>query len=594
MAYAWPLAMLVSSVVSILVRLHIPVTVGKSAADSLLFMRLSDSLREGQWLGSFDNLTLAKGPAYPAFIAATYWAHLPLKVGEQLTWLLAALAIAACVWVLTRRVSLAALTYIVLALNPDNFDSQSTDVLREGWYSSLCVLFTALLFLAIWLAVDRHHPAWAMGAGLAAGLSLAAVWLCREEGFALLPVVAVVLIGVPAVRLWRRKPTAERDGPEAQPSRASARADASSGRFLLLRLAAVVLLIGLGTIVPIEYVAQHNKSTYGEALTNDMASGAVNRAYADLMRVHAGPMRRSVPITKAQREAVYAVSPAMREMKVWLDDRPNGWMRQSCPASPTCDYSGAYMVWALRAAAAKNGHFASEPEAQRYFAQISAEIGAACSDKRLSCATRLPASLQTLQRLRPGPFFSSMGRSLFTVTLSSDFSSILPGIIQSKPLDREATVAAVRGVPSTPQAAEEQYDNMKTRLFPIKLVMGLFRWVLPLVVIIGAGWLLLQLVTRRITNPGLALLSAILAVGVLTRLALVAVIAATQWKSRAIRYELPAREFLVVFAVVITVLVADDWLRRREPSSGTDPAPTEVAEPETEQVGAPLPGISAR
>src|ERR1017187_937235 len=85
------LAMLVGSLISILLRSGVPIGFGASPYDEALFVREGLSLARGQWLGRFDNLTLAKGPAYPAFIAWTHNIGVPVKVGEQLTYLLAAL-----------------------------------------------------------------------------------------------------------------------------------------------------------------------------------------------------------------------------------------------------------------------------------------------------------------------------------------------------------------------------------------------------------------------------------------------------------------------------------------------------------------------
>ena len=55
--------------------------------DDELFVRLAHYLAAGQWLGPYDNLTLAKGTFYPMFIAASFWASVPLKIAEHLLYL---------------------------------------------------------------------------------------------------------------------------------------------------------------------------------------------------------------------------------------------------------------------------------------------------------------------------------------------------------------------------------------------------------------------------------------------------------------------------------------------------------------------------
>src|SRR5258708_12498558 len=51
--------------------------------DDDLFIRLARYLEAGQWLGPYDNLTLAKGMFYPFFIVIAFWTSVPLKIAEQ-------------------------------------------------------------------------------------------------------------------------------------------------------------------------------------------------------------------------------------------------------------------------------------------------------------------------------------------------------------------------------------------------------------------------------------------------------------------------------------------------------------------------------
>ena len=57
--------------------------------DDLLFVRLAYSLLNGEWLGPYTNLTLAKGPFYPLWIAATTLTGIPLLIAQHLLYILA-------------------------------------------------------------------------------------------------------------------------------------------------------------------------------------------------------------------------------------------------------------------------------------------------------------------------------------------------------------------------------------------------------------------------------------------------------------------------------------------------------------------------
>lgn len=141
------------SFVSVVLRMRVPITVGLSYYDDLLFLRSAGSLINHDWLGPFDNRTLAKGPSYPAFIAVAHWFGIPVKVGEQLTYLLACGCVAACIWIVSHRLVLATVAFSVLALDPINYNSPSAELVRDNWYASLGLLFPAAVFLALSMAM---------------------------------------------------------------------------------------------------------------------------------------------------------------------------------------------------------------------------------------------------------------------------------------------------------------------------------------------------------------------------------------------------------------------------------------------------------
>ena len=60
---------------SLWLRAAFPVyAVADAGHDDQLFVLQAYYLGAGKWLGAFNNLTLAKGPAYPAFILAAFLA----------------------------------------------------------------------------------------------------------------------------------------------------------------------------------------------------------------------------------------------------------------------------------------------------------------------------------------------------------------------------------------------------------------------------------------------------------------------------------------------------------------------------------------
>src|SRR3954465_8429337 len=58
--------------------------IGPSFHDDRLFLELAGHILSGQWLGPYSQMTLAKGPMYPVFIAAVFKLGVPLAFAQHL------------------------------------------------------------------------------------------------------------------------------------------------------------------------------------------------------------------------------------------------------------------------------------------------------------------------------------------------------------------------------------------------------------------------------------------------------------------------------------------------------------------------------
>jgi hypothetical protein len=527
------------SVVSVQLRRGVPVVPNTSAYDGLLLARLARSLEAGSWLGGFDQLTLAKNPGYPAFMALSHWLGLELKTTEQLIALAAAASVALCILVTTRRPWLATAGYVVLAFDPSYFSAWSADVMRESVFASLGVLALGLAFLTVLGVVRRSRWVWIVLGGLGTGIAVSGYWLTREEGVTLLPPLAVLLAGM-ALATWAARRRA--GGPRWSFARARA---GRAGVALVL-----VLLAGAGPLFAVRAV---NEAQYGVALLNDHAEGAILRAYADWSRVEAGEERHHIPITAAQRAAVYEVSPAARELRAYLEDPENHWRGYECatPGTAVCDYAGGWMPWAIRDAAVVAGEFDDPRTGQAFFARLSDEIQAACEDGRLRCRPRLPATLQSLDRAPLGALTDNLLLQLKHM-LTGEFLYQPPTVNELPAEVRAEYAAVVHELPLTQAAADEELAGFLDRQWQYDRLGSVYRVLVPLAVVlglIGVAIALVRIVRRRRRTPYLLALALALAVGVLVRAFVLALIQTADWNVVP-RYLIPGHAMLLAFAVV--------------------------------------------
>ena len=156
-----------------------------AGVDDGLYARQAVNILRYGWLGSYDYMTLEKGPFYPLFLAASSLSGLPFLVVQGALYAGASLGLARAVGMLSGSLVIEFIGASLLLLNPMLFEMDMLHVLREGIYVSLTMLVVALTLLC-GASQDRRPARRTLRAG-AAGTALAAFWLTREEGVWLLP-----------------------------------------------------------------------------------------------------------------------------------------------------------------------------------------------------------------------------------------------------------------------------------------------------------------------------------------------------------------------------------------------------------------------
>jgi len=341
---------------------------GGALHDDQLFLSLAQYIAGGHWLGPFGNLTLAKGPFYPMWIAASFILGVPLQISQYF------LYIAACVVtilalrpVVPSKAALVAI-YAVLLFNPAMFGVNR--VLRECVYIQLTLLLAACL-IGLFVRRTRSWGSLAAWAG-AAGLALGGLWLTREETIWILPSV-LFIVAASAFLEWRRG------------------AARLWQRWLLLFSPLAILGVALALVSGI------NLYYYGAFIVTEVAASDWLAAYGALLRVEHDTPQRYVVVPRHVRERIYRVSPAFAELRSAIEGQlGRDWMTHGCKMMPeTCgDITAGWFMWLLRDAVSGAGHYRSAPMALGYYRRLAREVNAACDAGTLRCgpprATMMP------------------------------------------------------------------------------------------------------------------------------------------------------------------------------------------------------------
>src|SRR4029077_2125067 len=324
------------------------------------YMFQAKSILEGQWLGTYDGMTLIKGPGFPLFLALGRITGLPYPVPLAAFEFISFALLSFVVGRLANSPRLAIILLVTLAAFPWMWSGPLLRVFRDGFYTSLLFVLLALSFLLIWSDVRRK---WLLA--IAAGFVFGWMAITREETPWLFP--AVLAMAACFFMVEKRK------------SRALA------GSVLIFLCAA------LSSLVPSVLVATMNDAKYGVFLVTDFTERNFREALRALYSVEAGERIAYLPASRAARLASYDQSPTFARLRDALDGDPAklaGWQGPGCSmhGGPFCgDYAGGWFMWAFRDAVADIGEYRTPQAAIEFYRSMATEINRACREGRLTC-----------------------------------------------------------------------------------------------------------------------------------------------------------------------------------------------------------------
>lgn len=396
----WPVATLLVGIKLWLASdLHLTVF-GFARHDDALFVRLARALMDGHWLGQYNDITLAKGPIYPMFLAAVGWSGAPLHLAQAAFHALACLVFVRALRPLVKSSGWRLVLLAMLVFDPRTTAPEAVErVLRVGIQPAL-VLFA--LGTAIGLALRLGQPLrlilrWSIGAGCA----WSAFWFCREQGIWLVPSAGLVL-GTSAVLLWRQHPPAL----------------AWRLVFCLIPVASIIGTNGLIRLLNWHY--------YGAPVAVDFVSGNFPAAYGAITRITPAEFDPRVQTPREARLRAYAVSPSLAELQPELEGEygqgwaHSGWEGTGVPTEKQ-DIRPAGFWWALREAAARVGYYTDAKTSEAYWGQVAKELNTACDEGRVAAGPKRDGMAPRWNTAFTDPLLHAIGDAADFVVRFADF-----------------------------------------------------------------------------------------------------------------------------------------------------------------------------
>lgn len=550
--------------------------IGPADHDDRLFLQLAEHLTRGDWLGPYNQLTLAKGPFYPLWIAFVSLLGVPLFFAQHLLYVAAcALFVRACRPAIASGAARFGI-YALLLWNPMSYEASSMGrVLRQHVYGPLALLLFAAL---IALYFRRSQPLrrllpWAALLGLA----FTGFWLTREESIWIVP--SLLLLAVPTlVSAWRDNVArVSRPVMDAAPS-----APPIEPRRELRRIVYAFAFALLCAALPLLAVCSMNYAHYRWFGTVETRAAAFTDAYGAMLRVKVGPTLPFVAVTREARAAMYAVSPSFAELRPHLDGGIGRAWAESSEAlthlpPDELQIGGGWMIWALRDSVAAAGHGQKAKRSMKFYRRMADEINRACDEGRLPAGSKRSGFLPPLQEgqtIKVARTFVEFAD--FTVGFRSFSAFALPSIGTAEDLElfqrlTRETLSPGPGTTALPAPSATDLDKTKMlqriggALQPV--LLGLF-WTAQVLAIVR----LVELLWRRRGSFPLTLAAAAWGAGV-AYLLINALIQVTSFPVLAITAFAPIYPLVLVFIAAVFWDVIAAWILPRFRVGGHVPVP---------------------
>jgi hypothetical protein len=191
-----------------------------------------------------------------------------------------------------------------------------------------------------------------------------------------------------------------------------------------------------------------------------------------------------VPVTRAQRKAVYAVSPTAARLEPLLELKAGaGWRWSSCQEMSICDESGAWFIWDLRDAFVHAGLASDESQFQAASQQMAREIRTACDDGRLRCSSvPAPVGMPPVDRIAAGDVVTGARAALRTTVGFADVHARVTVVRPIEPASAPLWLAVVRGAGDTPDG-----EMMRRRLAISAPIVTALAWLYQAAAVIIGG-----------------------------------------------------------------------------------------------------------
>ncbi len=369
--------------------------VPKGIHDDWIMVHLAETLRNGQWLGEYNDLTLTKGMFFPLYLAVCNFLHLSYLNVTALCYTVSCMLFVYGLRPLLKKAWAMGLLYLALLWNPISYSVQAFQRVYRNSISYIQVLLIFGGFLAMYLR--RKEPLkrqiiWM----LAAVFGTVSFFYTREDAIWVVPFLLVFLaVYLGSIfGLWRKS-----------------KEKGYIGKGILVLVPFLCLWLAG------QLIAAQNEKYYGIHTTNELQDSGFAEMYKSMMAVKPNEEIPGVTLTREKIARMCDACPTLKELEPYFQSSREYWAGPEGDAD-TWEVRDGWVFWIVRTALAQAGYYENGAMANDICFKIRDELEWAMDQGILERQATMPSTYMSPWRKGYlGDLFGALGKAVaYTAT----------------------------------------------------------------------------------------------------------------------------------------------------------------------------------
>ncbi len=377
--------------------------VPKGIHDDWIMVHMAETLRNGQWLGEYNDLTLTKGMFFPLYLAVCNFFHLSYLNVTALCYTVSCMLFVYGLRPLLKKARAMGLLYLALLWNPVSYSVQAFQRVYRNSISYIQVLLIFGGFLALYLR--RKEPLkkqvlWV----LTAAFGTVSFFYTREDAIWVMPFLLVFLVIYlgSIFCLWRN--TRERH---------------------YIGKGVLVLVPFLCLWLTGQLIAAQNEKHYGIRTTNELQDSGFAEMYKSMMAVKPEEDIPGVTLTSEKIARMCDACPTLKELEPYFQSSKEYWAGPDGDAD-VWEVRDGWVFWIVRTALAQAGYYENGAKADEICIQIRDELEKAMDEGLLERQATMPSTYMSPWRKGYlGDLFGALGRAVAYTTTYEEMETLV-------------------------------------------------------------------------------------------------------------------------------------------------------------------------